>query len=97
VSTFATMMLAAAIFASSCLSRSVPTTIVMFAVAVVPAIFTVSVTADFIIPVIAKTWRQPSAFNTHPWSVVVVGPVVISIIIEVVVIANVDNIVGRPY
>jgi hypothetical protein len=66
----------------------------MFAVAVVPAVFPVAVAADVGVLVLAEPRRQPPGFNPHPRAVVVVGPVVIAIVVEVVVAAEVDNIVG---
>jgi hypothetical protein len=79
------------------LSRSVPATTVMIAVAVVPVILAVPVTTDVFVLVLAEARRQPSIFNSGPRPVVIMGPVVIPVIVEVVVIAHVNDIVGRPH
>jgi hypothetical protein len=69
----------------------------MGTIMVVPAIFDVAKTTNFLEPVPAETRWQPAAFNTYPRSIIVVGPVVISIAVEVIIITNVYNIVGRPH
>jgi hypothetical protein len=76
--------------------RVVPTPAVMLAVTFVPAVLHVAETADLLVLVPAQPRRQPAGLNPHPRTIVVSGPVVITVVVKVILISDIDNIVRNP-
>jgi hypothetical protein len=78
------------------LNRVVPTPAIMLAVTFVSAVLSVAETADLLVLVPAQPRRQPAVFNPHPRTVIVSGPVIIAIVVKVIIIPDIDDIVGNP-